>query len=269
MPQTRSGETHYAVEGSGPPLVLVHGLGMRLEMWRPLLPALSKHHTVVTYDLAGHGRSTPPADPVRLVTLSEQLLRLMDDLKIATAPLAGFSLGGMIVRRFALDHPGRAAALVVLASAHDRTEAERAAVMKRVAEAAEKGPQATIGAAVERWFTPEWRDAHPAAIAEVRAAVLANDPAVYPKIYRVLAEGDAEIAAAIARLRLPFLAMTGAEDFGNSADMARRMAALVPDGEVQIVPGLKHMGIWEQPDAFTTPMLDFLSRRLPDKESSR
>lgn len=269
MPETKSGETHYAIEGSGPPLVLVHGLGMRREMWRPLLPALAARYTVVTYDLAGHGRSTPPAEPVRLSSLSEQLLRLMDELKIDKAPLAGFSLGGMIVRRFALDHADRAAALIVLASAHDRTPAERAAVLKRVEEAAERGPQATIEAAVARWFTPAWRDAHPDASAEVRATVLANDPAVYPKIYRVLAEGDEEIAAAIAGLRLPFLAMTGAEDFGNSADMARRMAALVPDAEVHIVPGLKHMGIWEQPDAFTTPMLDFLARRLSNKERSQ
>ena len=63
--------------------------------------------------------------------------------------------------------------------------------------------------------------------------------------------------------------MTGAEDYGNSPGMTRRMAALVPDAEVHIVPGLKHMGIWEQPGAFTSPILDFLARRLPNKELSR
>lgn len=261
MPMTANGETLYEIQGSGPPLILVHGLGMHHGMWRPLIPALAARYTVVTYDLAGHGRSRPPADPVRLASLSEQLLRLMDELRIAQAPLAGFSLGGMIVRRFALDHAGRASALIVLNSAHDRTPAERAAVMKRVADAAEKGPQSTIDAAIERWFTPHWRDAHRQAIAEVRAAVLANDRIVYPKIYRVLAESDEEIAAAIANLRIPLLAMTGAEDHGNSADMARRMAALVPGAEVKIVPGLRHMGLWEQPDDFTGAMLDFLARR--------
>jgi pimeloyl-ACP methyl ester carboxylesterase len=269
MPQTPSGETFYAITGSGPPLILVHGLGMHHGMWRPLVPALAERHTVVTYDLAGHGRSKSPGDPVRLSSLSEQLLRLMDELKIETAPLAGFSLGGMIVRRFALDHSDRATALIVLNSAHDRTPTERAAVLQRVADAAEMGPQSTIDAAIERWFTPQWREAHPDAIAEVRAAVLANDRAVYPKIYRVLAEGDEEIAAAIAGLQVPLLAMTGAEDHGNSPDMSRRMAALVPGGEVRIVPELRHMGIWEQPCVFTGAMLDFLTRRLPKKEHSR
>lgn len=263
MPLTANGETLYEIQGSGPPLILVHGLGMHHGMWRPLVPALAARYTVVTYDLAGHGRSLPPADPVRLSSLSEQLVRLMDELRIETAPLAGFSLGGMIVRRLALEHAGRASALIVLNSAHDRTPAERAAVLKRVAEAAERGPQSTIDAAIERWFTPAWRDAHPQAIAEVRAAVLANDRTVYPKIYRVLAESDEEIAAAIAGLQIPLLAMTGEEDYGNSADMARRMAALVPGAECKIVPGLRHMGLWEQPAVFTDAMLDFLARRSP------
>jgi pimeloyl-ACP methyl ester carboxylesterase len=245
----------------GSPLVLVHGLGMRREMWRPLLPALSRQHRVLAYDLAGHALSRPPADPVTLASFSEQLIRLLDELGIARAPLAGFSLGGMIVRRAAIDHPDRVAALIVLNSAHGRTEDEKAAILKRVAQAAAEGPQATVDAAIERWFTPAYRDAHPEAMAEIRACILANDRTVYPKVYRVLAEGDAEIATAIERLDMPFLAMSCEGDHGNSPDMARRMAALVPGAEVEIVPGLRHMGIWEQPDVFTSAMLDFLERR--------
>ena len=263
MPVTRSGETHYEIEGTGAPLVLVHGLGMRREMWAPLIPALAERHMVVTYDLAGHARSRPAADPVTLASFSSQLHRFLDELGIAKAALAGFSLGGMIVRRFAINHPDRTSALVVLNSAHDRSEVERTAVERRVAQAAKEGPEATIDAAIERWFTPDYRAAHPDAIAEVRSCILANDRTVYPKSYRVLAEGDAEIAAAISALSVPFLAMTSEEDHGNSPDMARRMAAIVPDGEVIVVPGLRHMGIWEAPETFTGAMLDFLVRRLP------
>ena len=259
---TTTGETQYAIEGEGSPLVLVHGLGMHGGMWRPLAPALAARHTVITYDLAGHGQSPPPADPVVLSSLSGQLLRLMDELQIKSAALAGFSLGGMVVRRFAVDHPERASAVVVLNSAHGRTEGEREAVRKRVEQAKVSGPGATIDAAIERWFTPGFRGANPAAIAEVRAAVLAQNRAVYPKLYRVLADGDAEIATTIATLRMPLLAMTCEDDPGNTPEMSRRMAALVPGAEVVIVPGLRHMGIWEQPQVFTAAILDFLARRL-------
>jgi pimeloyl-ACP methyl ester carboxylesterase len=263
MPVTPSGETYFWIEGRGSPLVLVHGLGMQGGMWRPLLPALAEHHRVITYDVAGHGRSRSPADPVTLGALSEQLLRLLDDLSLARAALVGFSLGGMIVRRFAIDHPGRTNLLVVLSSAHDRTVAEREAVRKRVEQAKESGPEATIDAAIGRWFTPGFRAVRPAAVAEVRAAILANDRSVYPKLYRVLAEGDLEIAAAIAGLSMPLLAMTCADDPGNTPEMSRRMAALVPGAEVRIVPGLRHMGLWERPEIFTDAILDFLARRLP------
>ncbi len=262
MAVTQSGETHYTIEGSGSPLILVHGLGMHREMWRPLMPALVAKHKVITYDLAGHGQSSPPADPVTLGSLSEQLLRLMDELQIVKAALTGFSLGGMVVRRFAVDHPEYASAVIVLNSAHGRTEAECEAVRKRVEQAKISGPGATIDAAIERWFTPEFRSARPEAIAEVRAAVLAQDRAVYPKLYRVLADGDAEIATSIASLRLPLLAMTSKDDPGNTPEMSRRMAGLVPGAEVRIVPGLRHMGIWEQPQIFTHAILDFLARRL-------
>jgi pimeloyl-ACP methyl ester carboxylesterase len=257
-----AGETHFEIEGKGSPLVLVHGLGMHGEMWRPLLPLLAGRHTVVTYDLAGHGRSREPVDPVTLRSLSEQLTRLMDELAIARAALAGFSLGGMIVRRFAVDHPERASAIVVLNSAHDRTEAERDAVRNRVEQARLHGPDATIDAAIERWFTPVYRAANPGPVAEVRAAILANDRTVYPKLYSVLAEGDAEIADAIAGLRIPFLAMTSEDDPGNTPEMSRRMASLVPGAEVKIVPGLRHMGIWEEPTLFAEAILDFIARRL-------
>lgn len=262
MAVTQSGETHYSIEGEGSPLILVHGLGMHRGMWRPLMPMLTARHRVIIYDLAGHGQSPAPADPVTLNSFSEQLLRLLDEVEIAKAALAGFSLGGMIVRRFAIDYPARASAVIVLNSAHGRTEAEREAVRKRVEQAKVSGPGATIDAAIERWFTPACRKANPNAIAEVRAAVLAHDRTVYPKLYRVLADGDAEIAATIASLRMPLLAMTSEDDPGNTPEMSRRMAALVPGAEVRIVPGLRHMGIWEHPGLFTDAILDFLARRL-------
>lgn len=262
MPMTATGETHYAIEGEGSPLILVHGLGMHGRMWRPLMPALAARYRVITFDLAGHGKSPPPADPVILSSFSAQLQHLMDTLQIESAALAGFSLGGMIVRRFGVDHPERASAVIVLNSAHGRTDAEREAVRKRVEQAKVSGPGATIDAAIERWFTPEFRSANPAAIADVRAAVMSQDRAVYPKLYRVLAEGDAEIASSIAELRMPFLAMTCEDDPGNTPQMSRRMAALVPRAEVRIVPGLRHMGLWEAPHVFTGAILDFLARRL-------
>jgi len=248
--------------GSGASVVLIHGLGMNRQMWQWQVPALEERYRVVRYDLLGHGESKPPSDPVSLKALSDQLAEVMDALGIECAALVGFSLGGMIVRRFTMDHPGRALALGILHSAHDRTQAERDAILVRVEQAARDGPAATVGAALERWFTTYFADKHPDVLDLVRKWVMANDQAIYPGIYRVLAEGDAEIAGCLSAIDCPTLVMTGEEDYGNSPDMTKRMAAGIAGAEAVILPKLRHMALAEDPDTVNRILTGFLARAL-------
>ncbi len=249
--------TAYDIAGDGPAVVLVHGLGLDRHMWQWLLPDLGAFR-VLTYDLMGHGDSPDPAGVPSLTMFARQILGLMDHCGIDRAAIAGFSLGGMIARRFVIDHPERASALAILNSAHDRTETERAAILKRVEQARADGPSATVEAALERWFTEPFRAVNPAVMDQVRAWVLANRPAVYPEIYRVLAEGDAEIAGPIHGIACPTLVMTGEEDYGNSPEMTRRMSAAIPGARAVILPGLRHMGLAEDPQRFNAPLVEFL-----------
>ena len=254
--------TVFESAGEGPPVVLVHGLGMTREMWDWQWPALTGRFQTVRYDLLGHGASDKPRETYSLTRFADQAAAVMDGLGIDRAALVGFSLGGMIVRAFALAHPERVTALAILNSAHDRTEEERAAILMRVEQAAREGPRATLEAALERWFTPGYGADHPEVLARVRRWILANDREVYPLIYRVLAEGDSELAEAVAAIRSPTLVMTGGEDHGNSPGMARRMAEMIPGARCEIVPGLRHMGLAEDPEAFNRPLLDFLKEAL-------
>lgn len=262
MTAGRLGGTAFESAGEGPPVVLVHGLGMTRAMWDWQWPALTGRFQGVRYDLLGHGESDKPRQGYSLDRFVRQTADLMDGIGLDRAALVGFSLGGMIVRAFALAHPERVTALAILNSAHDRTEAERAAVLKRVEQAARDGPRATVEAALERWFTAGYAARHPEVLDRVRGWILANDPEVYPLSYRVLAEGDRELAAAVAAIRAPTLVMTGGEDRGNSPDMTRRLAALVPGARAEIVPGLRHMGLAEDPEAFNRPLLAFLDEVL-------
>lgn len=258
---TASG-TAYDSAGDGPAIVLVHGLGMDRRMWQWQVPELARRFRVVTYDLLGHGESDPPADPVSLARFSDQLHQLAGALDLDRFALAGFSLGGMIARRYGIDHGERLTSLAILHSAHDRTPDQREAIMVRVRQAAETGPAATVEDALRRWFSDDFRKSRPDTMDQVRTWVLANDPAVYPKIYRVLAEGDEELASAIGTIPCPTLVMTGEEDFGNSADMARRMAELIPDSRVVILPGLRHMALAENPAAFNEPLIRHFEETL-------
>ena len=258
----RIGGTVYETEGDGPPVVLVHGLGLTRAMWDGQWPALTRRFRVVRYDLLGHGDSDKPRKGYSLARFADQTAEVMDGLGFDRAALVGFSLGGMIVRAFALAHPEGVAALAILNSAYDRSEEERAAVLARVEQAARDGPAATVEAALKRWFTAGYAAAHPEVLDRVRGWILGNDPEIYPLAYRVLAEGDRELAERVAAIRAPTLVMTGGEDRGNSPDMARRLAAVIPGARCEIVPGLRHMGLAEDPEAFNRPLLAFLDKAL-------
>ena len=252
------GETVWELRGSGPAVALIHGFGLNRAMWQWQLPALTPHFCVLTYDLFGHGESAPPQGRPDLAMFSGQLLRLMDLRGIERAAVVGFSLGGMIARRFALDHPDRLSALAILHSPHNRTPVEREAVRRRVRHTREHGPAANVDSALERWFTPAFRAADTKLIGLVRRWIASNDPVVFPRIYRVLAEDDAEIVQGLERIDCPTLVMTGEDDPGNTPAMSEAMAARIPGARLVILPGLRHMALAESPSAINEPLRAFL-----------
>jgi pimeloyl-ACP methyl ester carboxylesterase len=245
-----------------PVVVLIHGLGLNRACWQWLVPELSARYRVLTYDLLGHGQSAPPPPDPTLRTLSGQLVALLDHLGIGRAAIAGFSLGGMIARRFAQDHPARVSALAILHSPHRRTAEAQAAIVARVEQAGAEGPSATVEAALVRWFSDGYRATHPYMMALVRGWVLANDPAIYPSLYRILAEGIDEIVAPVPPISAPTLVITGDEDYGNGPEMTRAIAAEIAGAEVRILKGLRHMALAEAPEAVNGPLVAFLDRHL-------
>jgi 3-oxoadipate enol-lactonase len=250
--------TAYRVSGEGPPVVLVHGLGLNQNMWQWQRDALNAHFTVIEYDLLGHGDSAKPPGPYPMKLMTDQIIRLIDHLGIERCALVGFSLGGLIVQSFALAHPGRTSALVILNAAHGRTQEQRDALMNRVQQVREHGPASTVEAALERWFTPGFARRSPQVLEQVRQWVLANDAGVYPEVYHLLAQADIGLERAISNIKCPTLVVTGEEDHGNSPAMSRRMAELIPGARAEILEGLRHMALAEDPEKVNTLLLSFL-----------
>lgn len=259
MPVAPDGST-YEITGpaDAPCVVLIHGLGLNRACWQWTGPALADGYRVLSYDLYGHGESAVPPETPSLSLFSRQLQGLLDHCGIADAVIVGFSLGGMIARRFAQDCPDRARALVILHSPHQRSAEAQAAILARVEQARDQGPQSTVEAALERWFTEGFRAANPAMMETVRGWVTANRKEVYHRIYRVLAEGIDEITAPVPPLTCPALVITGDEDYGNGPEMTRAIAAEIAGAQALILPGLRHMALAEDPDAVNTPLRRFL-----------
>lgn len=257
--------TAYDLTGpeEAPVVALIHGLGLTREStWGEIAPVLARRYRVLAYDLLGHGQTALPQDPVSLTALSEQLVALMEELGIERAALVGFSLGGMINRRCAMDHPGRVSALAILNAPHDRGEQQQQVVEHRARATAAGGPAAGIDETLARWFTEGFRRAHPDKVESVRRIVLANDPANYAAHRQVLAEGVRELIAPDPPITLPMLALTCEHDSGSTPAMSHAIAAETPGAEALIVPQLQHLGLIEQPALFSQPVLEFLNRVL-------
>ena len=256
--------TAYDVQGSGAPVILIHGLGLNRDMWQWQLPALTAEFRVIRYDLLGHGESVKPPGSYEMDQMVEQLADLLTQLGIEHAAIVGFSLGGLIARAFALAHPEKTSALVILNSAHARTPEQRDSIYVRVRQAELSGPAATIDDALERWFTDEFAKRAPETLGQVRQWLVANDPDIYAKLYKLLAEGDRGLEHEIANIGCPTLVVTGADDHGNSPAMAQQMAAVIPDARVEILPRLRHMALAEDPDAVNALLVPFLQNSLSD-----
>ena len=262
MPLSKTGTSYDLTGLSGAPvLVLVHGLGLTRQTWDEFVPVFAEHYRVLTYDLPGHGESALPQEKPSLTVLSDQLVELLDELGIARAAIVGFSLGGMINRRFAMDHPSRVTALVILNSPHERSPEAQRLVEERAAQTGAEGPAATIDSTLERWFTPQFRQDAADVVAKIRASVLANDPGNYTQHRQVLANGVVELIRPMPPITAPTLVMTCEHDSGSTPSMSFAIASEIEGAETVIVPGLQHLGLIERPDLFTQPILGFLERR--------
>ncbi len=260
MPTAPDG-TAYEISGApdGPNVVLIHGLGLNQDCWQWTIPALVDRFRILSYDLYGHGASANPPETPSLSLFSRQLQTLMDHCRMPSGAIVGFSLGGMIARRFAQDAPERCRALAILHSPHQRTPKAQAAILARVEQAKEDGSAATVEAALKRWFTDSFRIANPDVMDTVRHWVLANRKDVYHTIYRVLADGVDEITTPTPAITCPTLVITGDEDYGNGPEMTHAIAAEIEGSETVILPGLRHMALAEDPEAINAPLRKFLN----------
>jgi len=260
--RTASG-TCYCVEGGGANVILVHGLGLNQSMWRWQWDALVAQYRVIAYDLLGHGDSPKPNRRYLMEHMVDQLDELIDTVQAKSCALLGFSLGGSIVQAYALAHPEKVQALVILNAAHARSQEQREKILLRVQQAKEQGPAATIDDALERWFSADFAAREPQVLEQIRRWVTGNDPDIYPLVYRLLVEADIGLEQAITGIRCPALVITGAEDFGNSPEMAQTMANLIPSARVEILAGLRHMALVENPAVVNRLLSDFLIDALP------
>ena len=234
--------------GSGPNLLMVHGVGLRAEAWNAQIDALSEQYRVIAVDMPGHGESLLPSGPLALSDYTDAIAAGLD----GPAVLIGHSMGAMIVLDMAVRHPHLVRGVVAMNAIFQRSDSAIRAVQARAAELDGKtvaDPMLTLS----RWFgnvpSPE-REA-------CKMWLTTVNPAAYRTAYTVFANETGPTAKALSNLPCPALFMTGREEPNSTPAMSEAMAALAPKGRALIIENAAHMMPMTHADEVNTALLAF------------
>ena len=204
---------HYVDRGSGPAVVLVHGFTGSVQCcWidNGILAELASDHRVIALDLRGHGLSGKPRDPAAYDEIGNDVIRLLDHLRLQRAHIVGFSLGGIIVAKLLTTDASRFASAVMAAAAPRRARSKDSdAASENAAREIEKGNYRTLILSTAPIDEPTPSEAE--VLARSRQIAAENDPLAHAALMRsrrALLVADADIAA----VRVPSLAIIGALD---------------------------------------------------------
>ncbi|VCU71754.1 3-oxoadipate enol-lactonase 2 [Pigmentiphaga humi] len=235
----------YRVEGRGDWLVLIHGVGGRLEQWDQFVSLLGGGYRTLRFDQRGMGETSKPEGPYRVDDFVADAHALMEAVGAERCVLAGVSLGALVAQGYALAHPGKLDKLILLAGIAGRTDEEKRRVQERLSIVAEGIPGQHFENSVDRWFTDEFRARHPEIIAAYAASNRKNDPKAYAAAYAVLANTD--FADRLHEIKVPTLIVTGEHDKGSNPRMAHFMHDRIAGSQVHILPRLRHSLLIEGP----------------------
>ena len=239
MPTVRANglDVHYAAEGSGPPLVMLHGASSSaVEDWSAQRPLFRRAFRLYLVDLRGHARTRGgTGGPISAADLADDLLATVDALGLATFHLAGFSLGGIAALHFAAARPERLRTLVLVGV--DSRREPRASVARVLLD-----PER-----IERQ-EPEW-----AAQLERRHGPV-QGPGAWRGLLRAVLGGIREerplSPADLRRVRVPTLLVVGDRDVFVPVDHAVALYRQLPEAQLCIVPDCGHQAMVLRPALF-------------------
>lgn len=250
-------DCEFTVEGSGPPLILIHGIGAARDVWRFVVPQLTPHFTVVTYDLRGHGASPTLPEDITLDHMVEDLERVRERAGLAQAHFAGHSLGGMIGPAYARAHPDRVLSLGLLSTAAGRTPDDSARVRGVVRAMEAQGIAPVLETLTDRWFTDAFMANHGDTVRRRLDQVIACNAEVFLNVFRIYA--GTEMMPWLPEIAAPCLVLTGEHDGGCNPRLNEGIAAALPDAELVILPRVKHAILLEAPDQVAAHLVRFIA----------
>ncbi|MBS1626656.1 MAG: alpha/beta hydrolase [Bacteroidetes bacterium] len=244
-------KVYYEVYGEGKPIILLHGAFYTIDLnWRELIPELAKTRKVIALEMQGHGHSPFSERKLSITTLASDVEKLMDYLKIDSADVAGYSMGGSVAYQFAVDYPNRLRKLIIISSTYKSD-----------------GWLPVVNNAFDN-FKPEFFDNTPL---QTAYDAVAPDKTKWRKFLKQMFEfakesfnmGDSNIA----KIKAPVLIISGDNDGLDKIELMKTYKLLgggvsdlqpMPKSHIAMVPSQGHVSLMMQTQTLFNYMTDFL-----------
>jgi len=247
----------YKKKNEKSPIVFIHGIGLTHEIWDDQIEFFKNYNTIV-YDLIGHGKTPLNKKQIIMKDFSEQLLKLLDELKIDKIHLVGFSLGSLIARDFASLHGNRLSSLTIFGTIYKRTEDEKRQIINRY-EVMKKNKDISKKRALERWFSEDFIKKNPDIYKKIYSMLEKNNHNIWLKVYKLFVYHEDDDVS-IKQINVKSLIITGENDIGSKPKMSENLSKLIAGSQFKIIKKGKHLCNIECPDNFNITLRKFIDK---------
>ena len=247
---------HYREEGSGPPLVLIHGFGSSEVDWELQVPALKDRYRMIMPDLRGFGQSSKDVGPHCMEQLVSDLRALLEHLEIERFSLLGYSLGGVVSFAFSVEEPERIERLILVntwPSFRPTTLRKKWEVFMRRTLVRMSGMDKMAKVLGKRLFPEEGQELLRSTFEERYAK---NDKSVYLELLQTLPTWS--VRDQIGGLTMPTLVIGAEHDYTPHSEKEAYVADM-PNATLELVEGSRHGTPFDRTEYFNARVLEFMS----------
>lgn len=267
--QTSMGRWSYAARGErrragAPDVLLLHGLFVDSSLWRAQLDPLARLGRVVALDMPGHGGSEVPA-PFDLEGQTEALASALTSMGIERAVCVGWSWGGSIALRLALQHPERVAALALLdttGEAQTRYRKVKYGLLVAIVRRFGLTPWLARSQIAPLMFAARTRREHPELVEEFVRTATAPARATIVRAARAVAIHQSSVLDRLGSVTVPALVLCGREDRGYPPALSEHLARAIPGARLEWIEGAGHLSLLERPDEVNRSLIPFVAQQL-------